>query len=394
MSDWIADDYNAIRLNDDIIMSEPTNWSIACRFPSEGTAKALYYFEDYTGFSSNLTPSDDETIASESGKQEVIVPFYSHKHNIVANMVSDRDLSTNFVARKLAYVRAESFVRSVRKNTDDTDLSWSVVYRFTNLKYSSSVNKEVVYEIVGKIENATILFSPKSHKNYVQVSFVVAEDNETEEAQASTRWFDTNYFSISSGSGNTINNKFVQTEPTTNWSVSCRYPYKDEVWSSYVSRRVQAFFKGFLSLQSTVNASDQEVVPFEEGGQEVVVPFYTHEHRLSLVIVAGEHDNNTGQVGEYGWAYLPFYKAEQFIRNVRSSTINTDDDWELIFRFTDLTLNATPSPYQLLGVYNSNNKEPVLKLVGKIKDVTLNVQKQEQSRTIQIDFTFVEDTVA
>ena len=370
MSNWIDTNYVKTDLNDHIIMSEPLSWSVACRYPAEGTVKALYYFQDYTQFSSNINPVDDVVVASEAGKQEVVIPFYEQQHEFVLNMVSSPNVSdyTN-----LAYYRAEKFLRSVRRLTEDTDENWSVVFRFTDLQ---SGGREAVIEIVGKILASNIIYNPRSHKNLVQVGISVVEDNENDNAPASTRWYESSYYETTS----TLDSNLVMTEPSV-WSLSCRYPFSG-------SSSVHYFFRGFQSFGSNLTSVDQAIVAFEEGGQEVVIPFYQQEHRFSVQMISG--DDSTGVAAS--WDDVALFRAERFLRSIRRLTEDTDKNWEIVFRYTDLTFTKPLSPRAILAGDTASSKEPVLRMLGKIRDATINVQSFEQNRIVQVDFTFIEDT--
>lgn len=150
-------------------------------------------------------------------------------------------------------------------------------------------------------------------------------------------------------------------EPNT-WSVSAKFP-------SSGSKSCHYFFKGFLSFTSNVNAQDQAVVPFEVGGQEVVIPFYTHEHRFSLEMTSDENTTN--------YQKTALWRAEHFLRSVRRLTDDTDQSWEIMYRWTKL-LTA--------------GKEPVMIIIGKIGNVTLNAQPKLHVTKVQVDISIFEDT--
>ena len=171
---WFRTNYTPIQKNTNDVMSEPNEWSVACRYPATGTAKVLYYFGNWLNFSSNVVAADETLIAEDAGRQEVVVPFYTHNHSFVVEMLSESSLSSS---QEIAFVRAENFARAVRRLTDDNDENWSVVWRFTNLKVSQT-NLEPIFELLGKISNVGVSFNPRSHVNKIQVSFTVHEDTE------------------------------------------------------------------------------------------------------------------------------------------------------------------------------------------------------------------------
>lgn len=180
-----------------------------------------------------------------------------------------------------------------------------------------------------------------------------------------------------------LNLDLIMTEPNPKtWSVSLRYPASGTTVAHY-------FFRGFYSLNSSVAGSDQSIVPSTEGSQDIVIPFYTHEHRFSVQMVSG--DEEKGLADSFG--DLAFYRGERFLRSIRNNTEDGDENWELIFRFTDYTEVITQNPRLILsGAADTTAKETVYRMVGKIMNASMSVQPIENSRRVQIDFTFAEDT--
>jgi len=177
----------------------------------------------------------------------------------------------------------------------------------------------------------------------------------------------------------------VQTEPAK-WSISCKYPAKGTAEAHF-------FLRGFISMQSSISPSDQEVIPLENGGQDAVIPFYSHTHRFSAYMISG--DDDTTEVDFTSSASvndLALVRGERFIRAVRSKTENTDENWELIFRYNNYIESVSPSPRAILAGDVATNKEYVYRMIGKIQDISMTADSVNASIRVQVDFTFVEDT--